>query len=75
MLMYNEKTHRVRGFPLSAPPCHLQWHKVEMSVCPSEDKHLHVQVSSGPAHGHQTCNLDQFSSLFFFLVFPSVLVA
>lgn len=47
----------------------------EISECPQEDKHLHVQVSSGPAHEQQTCHPVQFSSLCFFLVLPSALVA
>lgn len=41
----------------------------------SLEKHLHMQESSGPAHGQQSCNSDQFSSLSSFLVFPSALVA
>lgn len=56
MLIHNGESHLVRDFPLSTFLCHLRRHRMELSACPQQAKHLHTQVRSGLANSHQTCN-------------------
>lgn len=63
MLMYNEKTYQIRLLSFCSS-------SMSSAVAQGGDISMHMQVSTGPAHGHQT-----YTILSFFLALPSALVA